>query len=60
MSGLKAPTWKEALLWAVLVALLLEFGINGFIGKTLWHRMTALERKVKELEQIQDQQKKPD
>lgn len=43
--------WREAALWAVLAAVLLEFGINLFARQTLWHRMDALENRVKQLEQ---------
>jgi hypothetical protein len=43
-------TWREALLWAIVVALLLEFAINTFARRTVWHRLDALEHRVLQLE----------
>jgi hypothetical protein len=43
-------SWREALLWAVLVALLLEFAINTLARRTVWHRLDALEHRVQQLE----------
>lgn len=42
--------WKEAAILALVAALLLEFGINTFSTRTVWHRLTALEHSVQELQ----------
>ena len=54
--------WREAALLALVVALGLEFGINVFLGRTVWHRIGDLEEKVqqlyheRELEQLRTRQ----
>jgi len=48
--------WKDAALWAIVAALLLEFVVNLFARETLWHRMAALEDRVSHLERIHEQQ----
>jgi len=42
--------WKDTLLWAVLAAMLLEFGINFFSERSIWHRISALEQRFNVLE----------
>lgn len=56
------PEWtkslKEPVLLAVLAALLLEGGCNLFAGKTIWHRLSALEHSVQMLQherELEDQ-----
>jgi len=49
MNGLR-KAWKDAALWAVVVAVLLEFAVNVFAGRSLWHRVAALEDRVSHLE----------
>ena len=46
----KLPTWKEAAVWALAAALLLEFGLNLLFRRTLWHRIEHVEASVKQLE----------
>jgi hypothetical protein len=46
-------TWKEALLYAIIVALLLEFAANLLAGKSLWQRIHQLEHRVDSLEHPQ-------
>jgi len=47
--------WKEAAIWAVVAALILEFMINTFQRKTVWHRIDYLEYRVDHLEKIHEQ-----
>ena len=42
--------WREAVILAMAAAFLLEFGCNVFAGRTIWHRVTALEHSVQQLE----------
>lgn len=42
--------WREAAILALLAAFLLEFGINLFSSHTVWHRLTALEHSVQDLQ----------
>lgn len=42
--------WKEAAVWALVAALFLEFGINLFSSRTLWHRLADMEHRVQNLE----------
>lgn len=42
--------WKEAVLLAVVAAFLMELVINIFGATTVWHRLTALEHSVQELQ----------
>lgn len=42
--------WKEAAILALLAAFLLELGINLLSSRTIWHRLTALESNVQELQ----------
>lgn len=42
--------WREAAVWALAAAFVLEGGCNVFAGKTIWHRLTALERSVQALQ----------
>jgi preprotein translocase subunit SecF len=43
-------SWREAAIWALVAALLLEFGINLFFRRTIWHRLEYVEGSVKELQ----------
>jgi C4-dicarboxylate-specific signal transduction histidine kinase len=55
--GVKAvlrKAWKEAAVLAVAAALLLEIGINVVSRRTVWHRLEALEEKVKGLEHTRE------
>jgi hypothetical protein len=45
---------KEALIWAVVAAVLLEFVMNLFTRQTLWQRLDALEQRVQHLERIHE------
>jgi len=36
------PTWREAAVWAVLAALLLEVGLNLLFRRSIWHRVENL------------------
>jgi hypothetical protein len=47
--------WKEAAIWAVVAAMLLEFVVNMFARQTLWHRISGLEDRVGHLERIHEQ-----
>lgn len=42
--------WREAAMLAIVAALSLEFLINLFATRTVWHRLTALEHSVQTLE----------
>ena len=46
--------WKEAAILALAAALLLEIGINIVGRRTVWHRLEALEEKVKGLEHVRE------
>lgn len=43
--------WKEAAIWALFAAFILELLINVFAGTTVWHRLTVLEHSVQQLQQ---------
>jgi hypothetical protein len=51
----KVKLWRDAAIWAVIAALVLEFGINLFSRQTLWHRIESLEDRVSHLERIHEQ-----
>ena len=42
--------WREAAVLALLAAFLLELVINVLSARTIWHRLTALEHSVQQLE----------
>ena len=42
--------WREAAILALGAAFVLELAINVFAGRTVWHRLTALEHSVQQLE----------
>ena len=42
--------WKEAAILALLAAFLIELVVNVFGGRTVWHRLGALEHSVQQLE----------
>jgi len=44
------PHWREAAIWALIAAFLLELGINVMSRNTLWHRVTEMEESVKSLQ----------
>jgi hypothetical protein len=46
--------WKEAAIWALAAAFLLELGINVAARRTVWHRVDAVEEKVKSLEHTRE------
>lgn len=46
------PKWKDALLWAILAALLLHLGENYLLGRSVWQRLDKAEAA---LEQIQNE-----
>jgi len=46
--------WKEAAIWALAAALLLELGCNVFNRKTVWHRIDSLEEQVKDLQHTRE------
>lgn len=48
--------WRDALLWAIVAAMLLEFVVNVFEQKTLWQRMDGVEHRIEHLEKIHEQQ----
>jgi hypothetical protein len=52
MNDKKKTNWREAAIWALIVALVLEFAINLFARRTVWHRISAIEHR---LERIEDQ-----
>jgi len=41
---------RDAVLWALFAALLIEFGINLVFDRTLWHRMSATETTLQEIQ----------
>lgn len=43
--------WREALLWALLAAVVVEFALNIMEERTIWQRLTALEHEVHELKE---------
>ena len=42
--------WKEAAILALAAAFVLELMVNVFAGRTVWHRLGALEHSVQELQ----------
>lgn len=44
-------SWKEAAVWALAAAFILELLINVFAGTTVWHRLTTLEHSVQQIQQ---------
>ena len=50
--------WREAVLWAIVAAVGLEFVINLVNRKTLWQRIDFLEQRVSHLERIHEAQDK--
>lgn len=45
-----SKSWREAAVWALAAAFIFEGGCNVFAGRTIWHRLTALEHSVQQLE----------
>lgn len=45
-------SWKDAAIWALAAAMILELGINLFTRQTVWHRITAIEERVSVLERL--------
>ena len=41
---------RDAVLWALFAALLIEFGINLVFDRTLWHRISATETTLQEIQ----------
>lgn len=57
MSNVKPTTadtppsrWTELLLWAILAAVLLEFGFNIIRGHSIWQRLDRLEFQMDQIE----------
>jgi hypothetical protein len=42
--------WKDALLWAIFAAILLEFGFNIMRGHSIWQRLDRLEFQIEQIE----------
>lgn len=42
--------WREAAIWALAAAFILELILNVFASETVWHRLTALEHSVQQLQ----------
>jgi hypothetical protein len=38
--------WREALLWAILAAMLFQITENWLRGRTLWHRLDSIEKRL--------------
>lgn len=57
MSNVKPTTaennrsrWSELLLWAILAAILLEFGFNIVRGHSIWQRLDRLEYQMEQID----------
>jgi hypothetical protein len=38
--------WREALLWAILAAMVFQITENWIRGRTLWHRLDSIEERL--------------
>lgn len=45
-----ASKWRDALLWAILAALLLQGGENYLLGRTVWQRLDKAESDLQQIE----------